>query len=79
MSAAGRAVGPFIAGSLFSLATHVHPKGEALAFGIFGGVAFVGFLTTFGIRDKGLEAEDWDEEEGSEDNEEDEDDEGTNR
>ena len=62
LSAAGRAVGPFLAGGLFSLATHVHPKGEALAFGVFGGVTFIGFLTSFGIRDRRLEAEDWDEE-----------------
>ncbi|KAL8822383.1 MAG: hypothetical protein Q9191_006879 [Dirinaria sp. TL-2023a] len=69
LSAAGRAVGPFIAGSLFSLATHVHPKGEAMAFGVFGGITFLGFLLTFGIRGKGLEAAEWDEEEGSEDDE----------
>ena len=67
LSAAGRAIGPFLAGGLFSLSTHVHPKGEALAFGVFGGVTFVGFLTSFGIRNKSLEAEDWDEEERDED------------
>ncbi|KIX09952.1 uncharacterized protein Z518_01033 [Rhinocladiella mackenziei CBS 650.93] len=59
LSAAGRAVGPFVSGGLFSLATKVHPKGEALAFGIFGGVAFVGFLLSFGIRSPNLEAEGW--------------------
>ena len=37
LSAAGRAAGPFLSGGLFSLATHVRPKGEALAFGVFGG------------------------------------------
>lgn len=63
LSAAGRAVGPFLSGGLFSLATHVHPKGEALAFGVFGGVTFIGFLTSFGIRDRSLEADNWDEEE----------------
>ena len=66
LSAAGRAAGPFISGSLFSAATHVKPKGEALAFGIFGGISFIGFLLSFGIRGENLEAEGWDEEEGSE-------------
>ncbi|KAK8251615.1 MFS transporter-like protein [Phyllosticta capitalensis] len=67
LSAAGRAVGPFISGSLFSAATHIQPKGEAMAFGVFGGVAFVGFLLSLGIRGAGLEADDWDEEEAPED------------
>jgi hypothetical protein len=67
ISAAGRAVGPFISGSLFSAATHINPKGEALAFGIYGGISFIGFLLSFGIRGESLEAEGWDEEEGSED------------
>ena len=75
LSAAGRAVGPFFAGGLFSLATHVEPKGEALAFGVFGGIAFVGFLMTFGIRGAKLESEGWDEEEGSGEEDEEEDDE----
>ena len=72
LSAAGRAVGPFLAGGLFSLGTQVEPKGEALAFGVFGGIAFVGFLMTFGIRGAQLEAEGWDEEEGSVADDEDE-------
>jgi hypothetical protein len=59
LSAAGRAVGPFVSGGLFSLATQVEPKGEALAFGTFGGIAFIGFLLSFGIRAPGLEAEGW--------------------
>ncbi|KAF2689559.1 MFS general substrate transporter [Lentithecium fluviatile CBS 122367] len=70
LSAAGRAVGPFISGSLFTAATKIRPKGEALAFGIFAGVSFVGFLMSFGIRGENLEAEGW-----SEDEEEDDDDE----
>ena len=75
LSAAGRAVGPFISGSLFTAATRVKPKGEALAFGIFGGISFIGFLLSFGIRSSGLEAEGWDEsendeEEGSDDDQE---------
>ncbi|KAI9697410.1 MAG: hypothetical protein M1836_004688 [Candelina mexicana] len=69
LSAAGRAAGPFISGGLFSVATHVHPKGEALAWGVFGGVAFIGFLLSFGIRGEGLEADGWDEGEGSEEDE----------
>ncbi|KAL6250078.1 hypothetical protein RBB50_002379 [Rhinocladiella similis] len=59
LSAAGRAVGPFVSGGLFSLATKVRPKGEALAFGLFGGVAFIGFLLSFGIRSADLEADGW--------------------
>ncbi|KAK2875112.1 hypothetical protein FQN49_001782 [Arthroderma sp. PD_2] len=59
LSAAGRAVGPFLSGSLFTLATKVQPKGEALAFGVFGGVAFVGFLLSLGIRSRNLEADGW--------------------
>jgi hypothetical protein len=51
---------------LFSIALKVQPKGEALAFGVFGAVAFVGFLLSFGIRSKDLEAEGW-EESGDED------------
>ncbi|KAK5128680.1 hypothetical protein LTR85_000013 [Meristemomyces frigidus] len=65
LSAAGRAVGPFISGSLFSAATRVQPKGEALAFGVFGGIAFLGFLLSFGITGKGLEAEGWGDDSGS--------------
>ncbi|KAL8934704.1 MAG: hypothetical protein Q9216_005775 [Gyalolechia sp. 2 TL-2023] len=57
LSAAGRAVGPFLSGALFSVAVKVRPKGEALAFCVFGGITFVGFLLSFGIRGEGLEAE----------------------
>ncbi|KLJ05871.1 hypothetical protein EMPG_10696 [Blastomyces silverae] len=56
LSAAGRTVGPFLSGSLFTLATRIKPKGEAMAFGVFGGVAFIGFLLSFGIRGTKLEA-----------------------
>lgn len=61
LSAAGRAAGPFISGSLFTAATHVQPKGEALAFGIFGGISLLGFALSLGIRSSSLEAEGWDE------------------
>ncbi|KIW27355.1 uncharacterized protein PV07_07099 [Cladophialophora immunda] len=74
LSAAGRAVGPFVSGGLFSLATRVHPKGEALAFGIFGGISFIGFLLSFGIRSPNLEAEGWDSE-----NEDEDDDDGSDK
>ncbi|CAK4033913.1 MFS general substrate transporter [Lecanosticta acicola] len=60
LSAAGRAVGPFVSGALFTAATHVEPKGEALAFGIFGGISFIGFLMSFGIRNPDLESDAWD-------------------
>ncbi|KAI9056186.1 hypothetical protein LZ554_001114 [Drepanopeziza brunnea f. sp. 'monogermtubi'] len=59
LSAAGRAAGPLLSGGLFSIATRVHPKGEALAWGTFGGIAFLGFVASFGIRGKELESEDW--------------------
>jgi hypothetical protein len=75
LSAAGRAAGPFLSGGLFSLATKVHPKGEALAWGTFGGIAFMGWVVSFGIRGEGLESADWDEENGSLGEEDDEDEE----
>ncbi|KAF2800711.1 MFS transporter-like protein [Melanomma pulvis-pyrius CBS 109.77] len=71
LSAAGRAAGPFISGSLFTASTKIKPKGEALAFGIFAGVSFLGFLLSFGIRGENLEAEGWSEEDEDEDEEED--------
>ncbi|KAI5370916.1 Putative major facilitator superfamily, MFS transporter superfamily [Septoria linicola] len=57
LSAGGRALGPFISGSLFTAATRVQPKGEAMAFGVFGGISFIGFLMSWGIRSAQLEAE----------------------
>ena len=66
-------MGPFLAGGLFSLATRVRPKGEALAWGLFGGIAFVGWLLTFGIRGEGLESAEWNE--GNENSTDEEDDE----
>jgi hypothetical protein len=74
LSAAGRAAGPFFSGGLFTIATRVRPKGEALAFGVFGGIAFLGFLGSWGIRGAKLEADGCDEEEGSDDNGEDDED-----
>jgi hypothetical protein len=71
LSAAGRAAGPFLSGGLFSLATNVRPKGEALAWGVFGGIALLGWIASFGIRGESLESAEWDEENGSSGNEED--------
>lgn len=85
LSAAGRAAGPFLSGGLFSIATRVEPKGEALAWGVFGGIAFLGWLASFGIRGEGLESAEFDEENGSgeddddDDYNEDEDDAGVGR
>ena len=72
LSAAGRAAGPFLAGGLFTIATKVEPKGEALAFGVFGGVAAVGFLMSFGIRSPELEAEGWESDDDASDKSDDE-------
>ncbi|KAL5339754.1 major facilitator superfamily domain-containing protein [Aspergillus crustosus] len=68
LSAAGRAVGPFLSGSLFSLATRVQPKGEAISFGVFAAVSLVGFFLSFGIRDRSLEADGWESNEDEESN-----------
>ncbi|PYH94271.1 MFS general substrate transporter [Aspergillus ellipticus CBS 707.79] len=62
LSAAGRAVGPFLSGSLFSVASRLKHKGEAMPFGVFAAVSFVGFILSFGIQGRSLEAEDWDSE-----------------
>lgn len=59
LSAGGRAVGPFLSGGLFSLTAKIQPKGEALAFGVFGAVSFIGFVMSFGIRGRSLEADGW--------------------
>ncbi|KAK6442120.1 hypothetical protein LTR95_001649 [Oleoguttula sp. CCFEE 5521] len=68
LSAAGRGVGPFISGGLFTAATRLGGKGELLPFGTFAGVAAVGFALSWGIRGKGLEGDGWEdaEEEGDE-------------
>ncbi|OLN96452.1 putative membrane protein YCR023C-like protein 2 [Colletotrichum chlorophyti] len=59
LSAAGRSFGPFVSGALFTLSTRVHPKGEALAWGIFGGIALLGWIASLAIRNRGLESDDW--------------------
>lgn len=70
LSAAGRAAGPFISGSLFTAATKIQPKGETLPFGLFAGISLLGFFLSFGIRGENLEAEGWSDEDEDEDEEE---------
>ena len=41
------------------MTSKIQPKGEALAFGVFGAVSFIGFIMSFGIRGRSLEAEGW--------------------
>ncbi|KAK4169621.1 major facilitator superfamily domain-containing protein [Cladorrhinum sp. PSN259] len=69
LSAAGRSVGPFLSGGLFTLSTHVHPKGEALVWGIFAGVTLGGWIWSWAIKGHGLESAEW---EGEDDVPEDE-------
>lgn len=57
LSAAGRAVGPFISGGLFSLGSKMQPKGVFMTFGVFSAVALVGFVLSFGVRGRSLEAD----------------------
>lgn len=59
LSAAGRSVGPFLSGGLFTLSRRVRPKGEALAWGLFAGIALLGWAGTLTIRGSGLESADW--------------------
>ncbi|KAF1812692.1 MFS general substrate transporter [Eremomyces bilateralis CBS 781.70] len=61
LASGGRAVGPFVSGALFSAATRLHPKGEAMPFGVFAGIAFLGFLLSWGIRSPDLEGDGWEE------------------
>ncbi|KAB5517388.1 major facilitator superfamily transporter [Coniochaeta sp. 2T2.1] len=59
LSAAGRSIGPFLSGALFTLSEGVQPKGEALAWGLFAGIALAGWVGTLFIRGHGLESDDW--------------------
>ncbi|UNI18420.1 hypothetical protein JDV02_004691 [Purpureocillium takamizusanense] len=70
LSALGRSIGPFVSGGLFTLSTGVRPKGEALAWSIFGGLALVGAVGALFIRGEGLESEDWDSEDEGEEGDE---------
>lgn len=69
LSAAGRSFGPFTSGAVFTLSTRIRPKGEVLAWGLFGGVALVGWLWTLAIKGGNLESADFEGEDdhGSED------------
>lgn len=60
-------MGPFLSGGLFSLTSKIQPKGEALAFGVFGAVSFIGFIMSFGIRGRSLEADGWGEDSDEDD------------
>ncbi|KAF5006740.1 hypothetical protein FDECE_6917, partial [Fusarium decemcellulare] len=59
LSALGRSIGPFVSGGLFTLSTGIHPKGEALAWSLFGGLAAFGWVASLFIRGDGLESDDW--------------------
>lgn len=64
LSAAGRSFGPFLSGALFTLSEGVEPKGEALAWGLFAGIALAGWFGTWFIRGHGLESDDWEGDDG---------------
>ncbi|KAG9508224.1 hypothetical protein J7337_001788 [Fusarium musae] len=65
LSALGRSFGPFVSGGLFSLSINIRPKGEALAWSIFGGLAILGWVSSLFVRRDGLESDDW---QGSDEN-----------
>ncbi|KAK6503584.1 hypothetical protein TWF481_008597 [Arthrobotrys musiformis] len=67
LSAAGRAFGPFAAGGFFTLGTK-YRHGEWIPWGIFGGIAVIGFVVSFGIRQE-AEKSDTNEVDGAHDNE----------
>ncbi|KAH8661961.1 major facilitator superfamily transporter [Xylariales sp. PMI_506] len=71
LSAAGRSFGPFVSGSVFSLSINVKPKGEALAWGLFGGIALAGWFGSYAVHGDGLESTDdgFEEEQENEDEE----------
>jgi len=48
LSAAGRTFGPFASGGLFTLGTR-HFRGEWIPWGVFGGIAVIGCIVSFGI------------------------------
>jgi MFS family permease len=56
LSAGGRAVGPFVSGALFSTGFKLK-HGEWLPWGLFGGIALVGFGLSFALRWPGFETE----------------------
>jgi hypothetical protein len=60
LASTGAAIGPFLSGGLFSLSVKIKHKGELLSWGVFGGIAFFGFILSSFIKGEHLEAEDWD-------------------
>lgn len=59
LSALGRSVGPFLSGGIFTLSMGVRPKGEALAWCLFGGMAALGWAGSFFIHADKLESDQW--------------------
>jgi hypothetical protein len=55
----GRSFGPFVSGGLFTLSINIKPKGEALAWCLFGGLALFGWIGSIFVRGEGLESDDW--------------------
>lgn len=51
-----------MSGALFTLSTQIHPKGELLVWGVFGGVAVFGWLGGLMAEGRGLESAGWEEE-----------------
>lgn len=48
-----------MSGGLFTLSTHIQPKGELLAFGLFGGISLLGWVWSLAIHGEELESEDY--------------------
>jgi hypothetical protein len=66
LAAAGRAVGPFAAGGLFSLVTRrVEPRG-VLAWLVFAAIAMLGFFVSYGIKEGKIDVGDEDDDEEAE-------------
>ncbi len=51
-------MGPFLSGGLYTASNYVRPKGEALAWGLFAGIALAGWLGSYAIHGEGLESTD---------------------
>lgn len=59
-----------MSGALFTLSTRIQPKGEVLAWGLFGGVALVGWVWSMTINGSNLESDDFTGDDDSEGEEE---------
>lgn len=69
LNAGGRAVGPLLSGGLFTVSTGLGPKGEFLAWGVFGGVAAIGLgLSLWGVGGRRFTDEEGGEEDRGEEN-----------